>query len=296
MSPTLPPTDYGQVKAEVKPDLPSELKPNPPSSSLRWNNLEHHDHASIFPLLEGAEFEALVEDIKANGIREPITLLGGKILDGRNRYRAGLKAGVVFTAAHFIEFEKLTNQAGGPLGYVVSVNLKRRHLNEGQRSLIAAAIAKKRLGDNQHSGEKKISNTKAAEMLNVGVTSVKVAKDLVDKGSEELVNLVRDNEASLASVAEVLAEPKEKQVTSWKAKKDLKVKEREKKAAERAAAKGVAKKNEPIPESTRLLQAVDEMVVKWESFGPMQRRSFVERCRTDIELVLKEIVARTKAA
>jgi ParB-like chromosome segregation protein Spo0J len=56
--------------------------------------LEFHPLADVLPLIEGAKFDELVASIKANGLREPIVTLDGKIIDGRNRYRACLAAGI----------------------------------------------------------------------------------------------------------------------------------------------------------------------------------------------------------
>lgn len=54
-----------------------------------------HPLAEVFPLLEGADFNALVEDVRHNGVRRKIDVLDGVILDGRNRYRAALAAGLI---------------------------------------------------------------------------------------------------------------------------------------------------------------------------------------------------------
>jgi len=91
--------------------------------------LEHHEIAQIFPMMEKVEFSALVEDIRRNGLRTPVVLYEGKMLDGRNRYRACLEAGV---KPHSIEYE-----GNDPVGYIVSANLHRRHLSSSQRAACA---------------------------------------------------------------------------------------------------------------------------------------------------------------
>src|SRR5262245_13103948 len=96
--------------------------------------METHEAADLFPLIEGDDFAALVADIRANGQRETIKTLGGKLLDGRNRLRACEAAGV---RPRFEEVPAGTD----PIRYVVSLNVTRRHLSESQRSMIAAAIA-----------------------------------------------------------------------------------------------------------------------------------------------------------
>ena len=55
---------------------------------------EYHEIANAFPLMKGSQFDDLVVDIRANGLRIPITTFEGKVLDGRNRERACLLAGV----------------------------------------------------------------------------------------------------------------------------------------------------------------------------------------------------------
>ena len=56
--------------------------------------LELHPLCTLFPRVQGAEFDALVADIKTNGLRQPITLHNGMILDGGNRYAACVAAGM----------------------------------------------------------------------------------------------------------------------------------------------------------------------------------------------------------
>ena len=98
--------------------------------------MRFHPLADIFPLLEGDEFEALVADIKANGQREAIWLIvedgEPSILDGRNRYRACVAAG--------IEPKTRTYVGDDPLRDVISLNVHRRHLSPGQLAAVALKI------------------------------------------------------------------------------------------------------------------------------------------------------------
>jgi ParB-like chromosome segregation protein Spo0J len=97
------------------------------------SDLKFHPLADIFPLMEGEEFDALVADIKANGLIEPIVMLDGMILDGRNRYRACVAADVEPTFRPF--------NGDDPAAYVISANIHRRHLTpEQKRDLIAKLL------------------------------------------------------------------------------------------------------------------------------------------------------------
>jgi hypothetical protein len=95
--------------------------------------LEFHPLADLFPLMEGAEFDALVADIKKNGLRCPIDLYQGKILDGRNRYRACLAAGIEAAAGDFEAWHREKHSEADARAYVISQNILRRHLTAEQR-------------------------------------------------------------------------------------------------------------------------------------------------------------------
>jgi len=53
------------------------------------DNLEAHELANLLPMIDDANFANLKADIEKNGVLEPILIFEGRILDGRNRYRAG---------------------------------------------------------------------------------------------------------------------------------------------------------------------------------------------------------------
>jgi N6-adenosine-specific RNA methylase IME4 len=165
--------------------------------------LEFHPLAAIFPLIEGPDFDELVTDIRQHGLREPVVLFEGRILDGRNRYRACLAAD--------IECRFETYQGVDPVAYVVSLNLRRRHLDESQRAMVAAKLATLKRGDNQHSPIGETSQARAAEVLNVGKRSVERAADVREHGAPELVHAVERGAVSVSAAADVAGLPQDRQ-------------------------------------------------------------------------------------
>lgn len=90
-----------------------------------------HPAAELFPMLDEASLEELTEDIRQNGLLNPIVLHEGRVLDGRNRLLACERAGVSVQTVPWID------PGCGPTAWVISQNLHRRHLTASQRAVVA---------------------------------------------------------------------------------------------------------------------------------------------------------------
>lgn len=158
--------------------------------------MEFHPLAELFPLMEGAEFEALVADILRHGLREPITLHAHKILDGRNRFRACEQAKILPI------FEQWDCE-GDIQAFVVSKNLHRRHLNESQRAIIAAKLAnipRGTVGGGHKKTDTQITISDAAELLNVSRSLVHEAKTVLTQGTHEEIEAAEKGEAAVGTL------------------------------------------------------------------------------------------------
>lgn len=161
-----------------------------------------HPAAKLFPLMVGAEFEALCNDIRENGLSDDIVLwrTGGQdwLLDGRNRGRACEATGINPTFTYY--------DGSDPFGYVVSHNLLRRHLTDSQRAMVGARL-KDRIekenppdkGGNPANYPQPEANLpqaararrpqprdQAAKMVGVGGRSVQKAAKVIEHGHPEL--------------------------------------------------------------------------------------------------------------
>lgn len=171
-----------------------------------------HPVTSIFPMMTDEELNDLAEDIRANGLREPIVLahMGDGfddevLIDGRNRYRACLLAGV---EPKFVDLYTLPNVSADEgadfiteeavASWILSHNLHRRHLSPSQLAAVATefeetesklAAERRRNGAayrgqsatqdlpvNLPGGARGDSRDKAAEMFGVSGKSVSDAK------------------------------------------------------------------------------------------------------------------------
>jgi hypothetical protein len=117
-----------------------------------WHkHLKVHPAADLFPELGNGELEGLAADIKQQGLRVPIILFDGQLLDGRNRLNAAQKEGLLslregglsikWPDGH-IEILRREEVRGDPYGIVLAFNIHRRHLTAEQRRDLIAALLK----------------------------------------------------------------------------------------------------------------------------------------------------------
>jgi len=183
-------------------------------------DLQFHEIANIFPLMSEDDFDGLVEDIRKNGQLEDCELFEGKILDGRNRYRACLLAGV----------DPRVTQVNpeDPVSYVVSKNLHRRQLTPSQVSMVGDTLreifdlrakerqkesikdrdekgrAKSTGGNSTTTGQK--ARDEAGKAVGVSGSLIDHARKVRTKGTPELVKAVEEGRMSVSAAAKLTAE------------------------------------------------------------------------------------------
>jgi hypothetical protein len=175
------------------------------------NEYENHPASNFFPMMSEVELKALADDIEKNGLREPVELFQGKILDGRNRYLACKIRNIEAT------FVNLNGNCDSPITFVASKNLFRRHLADPQKAAIAAELeeglkkeARKRQGERtdlaEHKGTPTFgmnhpksperSRAVAARLMDIGEESVKIAAR-AKRDAPEVFEKMKQNEITI---------------------------------------------------------------------------------------------------
>jgi len=145
--------------------------------------LEPHPAAEELPALPDVEYRELLASIKSIGLIQPIAICDGKILDGRQRYRACLEAGIEPKFETANGCETFVRQ----VEFVMAVNLHRRHLSDAQRALIAGRL----------NAIRGVSLSDATKLLNVRSRTVQKAAVVVKRAESNVIDLVHGGNMSI---------------------------------------------------------------------------------------------------
>ena len=148
--------------------------------------MEQHALSKAFPPLPRHLFEELKDDIRKNGVINPAVVFDGKIIDGWHRYSACNELGIVCPTVEY--------SGDSPSDFVISANIRRRHLTASQAAMAAALV----LGDH--------SASEVSEKLGVSKRSLERAKRVAKSGRDDLVESVSRGDLSLRA-AEVEVSP-----------------------------------------------------------------------------------------
>lgn len=191
------------------------------------SQLEPHALADLFPSLPDELYYELLSDIEANGLVHSIMLFEGRILDGRHRYAAWQES--LFNGyRHKLSKRQFPGNAKQALDFVISANLKRRMLNETQRSMVGEKI-RKHFEENEDRPQKRAIHDEleprshksrdvvtAARVMNVSPTGIERAKDVYATGIPELIQQTEAGKIPVSVAARVARKSPEQQAAAIK--------------------------------------------------------------------------------
>jgi hypothetical protein len=244
-----------------------------------WTNLEHHSLLGklSIELMPEDDIKHLKESIHTLGLQVPIVLFDGKILDGRNRYKACLQLSqentFKFEDKHFVSFT-----GADPLEFVMSMYVDNRQQNESQRALVAATLVNTTFGSNQWHKHTVVSEKDAARMAKVSVAQIKIAKEVMKRACPELIKKVREGDKRLGYANGLIGSAK-----SPVSKEDQK-KELEKPPTPRSSNKSTTTtaKKAPTPAVNQKQAELDAFRATWRNFNEMQKRVFVQDFKDEL--------------
>ena len=162
--------------------------------------LKPHPLAELLPMMSEAEYESLRDSIRTGGQTDPIEIFEGKILDGRNRYRACTELNLVpktrdFAGDHTAAVQLVYNRAN------------HRHLDASQKAATAVGfldhfekLAAKRHGGHDKSPPAGEAAEQAGSLLGVSARYVYEARNLRD-ADPKLFRSVFDGQTTLSIAA-----------------------------------------------------------------------------------------------
>jgi hypothetical protein len=221
--------------------------------------------------------QELRDDIKEHGQVDDIVIWNGKVLDGRRRQTCCLALDI---EPRYTEFKGTEAQA---LSFIISKNLKRRHLGEAERAIVAAKIASLPVGrpSEQKAPGGAISPTIAetADLMNVSERAVDRARAVADRGTKRLQEAVRDGTLTLTDAAKVASEVPRVQDAAIAA-----VQAGRAKTASRAAKLDEKAAKKRASSQTKRVEAAFGIIVRF-----LDARGLHQKYRGTLEEILREI-------
>ena len=167
--------------------------------------IQLHPLCTYFPRMSDAEFISLKANIQDIGQTHPIYTLDGMILDGGNRYRALCELGI---KPVMIEYT-----GSNPTQFILSSNLHRRHLTQGQAAAIVSAsqswVKAQVVDDEKLANSAPLDTAESrAKQSGVGQRTQQMADKLVKEAPAELVKEVIDGKKSLTKAIKEISPPK----------------------------------------------------------------------------------------
>lgn len=159
---------------------------------------------TLIPPLSPDEFQQLEENVLSEGIREPLIVWNGVLIDGHNRYRIAQKHGLPFRTSEMV-FES-ENDA---IIWIIKNQFGRRNLSKYDRSVLALrlkpAIAEKakknqiRKSVSQNSVKQKPIDTQRelAKIAGVSHDTIHKVEVIEAKADEDLKNKIRSGNTSI---------------------------------------------------------------------------------------------------
>jgi N6-adenosine-specific RNA methylase IME4 len=172
---------------------------------LDKGELQFHPLCLAFPALPDDEQAALEADIKANGVRDAGWLYEGMILEGRHRTLAARKTGRAMLYREFVGKD--------PITFVVSANMRRRHMTVAQRAMVLVKLEEYGHGGKRRGiGSKMLSRSELAELGHLSRGSLMRAAAVRDQGVKELQDAAALGQVSIHHAATIAREvPMEQQ-------------------------------------------------------------------------------------
>lgn len=187
--------------------------------NITESNPIFHPLANAFPLLpeDSEEFAELVKDIEANGLNHPIVRFEGKILDGRNRWRAIQKLNEDRPVNdRLAQREVQFDSDRDPVAFVWSANAVRRQLTPAQRAMAAEQLATaargyQRKNTDGSSSDGEMTIPEAASRTGASVSSIERARRVRKTAAPEVVEAVEKGDLQLGTAERLAERPVEEQ-------------------------------------------------------------------------------------